>query len=552
MITTICDSCDARRGIKNPAILSSSGSSSKCRICFELKLLDGNIVDAQYALLRAVDQRRSYFEELNRHSDPIQRLPIELATSIFTLCLPYPPSLDIFDVSQGIRERCAFQPTPFRLGSICRYWRRVVWSTPCLWNTLWLHVSGSTAMARNEMLAEWLGRTSQLPLYICMFLLDAQSDDDFTQLELDTPAWIAISSMVDTLDSYTARMKVLDLCLPGLHISRFGHSKTIPSFTAATTNNILEKLSIDCSGSFPTDDFSGFRVGGQVPSPICISFGLVDYSQVDIQWENVTVVKVSSVIAWEVLDILKLTPRIQQLISCIVGEDEVSDSYGQVTPPFLNILAITSTFGDWTLLNTLTCPALEEFSYVLNSETSASISNFFKRSACVLNSLALGVWEASYLIQVLRGMPSLTHLELLGCGIPDEFSKCFGETAYIEQKQLAGNSQDELFLPHLRSLFCTTANRSFPWFSIPSMIPQSPSTAADITMVHRPLSRVEVLLEWDTAHRIHFSSADEYVIDLASLMCIMGLVRDGVTIEIRDQQTLDLISFSQKHHGLKS
>src|SRR6266540_2307278 len=114
MITTIsiCDLCDACRSTKNLCshVDSDSTSEANGRICSELKSLNGSIADAQYALLRAVDRRRAYLEEVNRHSDPIQRLPVELATSIFTFCLPRPPSLDIFDVFGNVAH---FSPRHF-------------------------------------------------------------------------------------------------------------------------------------------------------------------------------------------------------------------------------------------------------------------------------------------------------------------------------------------------------------------------------------------------------------------------------------------------------
>jgi len=101
-----------------------------CSICRKLDELNGSI---KGSLERVVEQRRAYFEELNDCHDPIQRLPVEIVASVFSFCSPRLASLDVFNVGG---ETIAIHPIQFVLGSVCRYWRLVVCSTPQMWNII--------------------------------------------------------------------------------------------------------------------------------------------------------------------------------------------------------------------------------------------------------------------------------------------------------------------------------------------------------------------------------------------------------------------------------
>src|SRR6266545_7204466 len=97
-------SCDAERFrvgaprlIKTHQVFScthvNENSDLSCGICSELDQLDGDIGEIKSALENAVERRSAYLERVNHRYDPIQRLPVELVTFIFILCLPHLPSL---------------------------------------------------------------------------------------------------------------------------------------------------------------------------------------------------------------------------------------------------------------------------------------------------------------------------------------------------------------------------------------------------------------------------------------------------------------------------
>ena len=102
-----------------PCTHTEKGANSSCDICLRVETLNGDVVETRHAFDDAVEQLSVYLdEEINRRYDPIRRLPVELALSIFFLCFPYLASPNIFDVSRAARMDYALRPIPLLLGSI--------------------------------------------------------------------------------------------------------------------------------------------------------------------------------------------------------------------------------------------------------------------------------------------------------------------------------------------------------------------------------------------------------------------------------------------------
>ena len=103
---------------------------------------------AQLAQRRASCRRR-----INELSSPTARIPAEILIGIFQIaCQP---------VNKG---HGAWQAvTPLFIGSICRQWRDVAWSTPLLWSTIFMHVSRKPQI---QLLEDWLLNAKSAPLSI--------------------------------------------------------------------------------------------------------------------------------------------------------------------------------------------------------------------------------------------------------------------------------------------------------------------------------------------------------------------------------------------------
>ena len=97
------------------------------------------------------------------HSPIVRQLFPDVMSIIFEFCLPNfaEPSTNPSSI-------------PLALGSICSRWREIAWSTPGLWSSLVVCVSGKLdshmATTSSIMIAqEWLARSGQLPLSIRIF-----------------------------------------------------------------------------------------------------------------------------------------------------------------------------------------------------------------------------------------------------------------------------------------------------------------------------------------------------------------------------------------------
>jgi len=283
--------------------------------------LNRSVIETKRAQDCALEQLSVFLEEVNRQYDPFQRLPVELVTSIF-LYLPRPASLDVFDVTNTAKKHHALRPVPFLLGSVCRYWRRIVWSTPQFWNILWLDVRVCGPMGRSRILSEWLERSRQLPLYVCMFLPTGIANEHRlpSLVKDELTAWKATDEMIDTLNHYIPRLKVLHLSLPGPQIERFGR-ELIPGLATAKTddsNTILERLFIDVElrQQIPWDDDPWknykFELDGRMASPTHLSFGEIDFWDIRIHWENVIYLEATQISLRSAFKLLQLAPQMQQ------------------------------------------------------------------------------------------------------------------------------------------------------------------------------------------------------------------------------------------------
>ena len=547
-----------------PCTHTEKGANSSCDICLRVEVLNGNVVEARHAFDDAVEQLSVYLdEEVNHRYDPIRRLPVELALSIFFLCFPYLASSNIFDASRAARMDYALRPIPLLLGSICRYWRRVVWASPRFWNIIWLHVTPYTTMTRSQILAEWLPRSDQLPLYVCMFWVGTDEtiehryhlDDD----RLAT-AWNSINHMIDSLTRYTHRIKVFHLHLDISHISRFWYSSRNPPAYLAATNSIMERLFIEQYHLASCDSQHRHAVPFKLiqnPSPTHVSFINIDFRQLRLRWDNVTVVD-AQLLAQGALEILQLAPKLQHFKVNIKRSEDGSMPPYRVTHYSLLALEITGE-NDLTFLDHLVCPTLEKCSYnqLFDFEAAASFQSLFSRSGCPLKDLAVNglCRNLDHLMSVLRVIPSLTHLSFVNCGFLDCLLACFIDTLY-SQDDFGNDPTEELFLPRLHSLSFSTYLDGWRKADIFPIISKSRRAVAIISqgkVPWRPLTRihVEVVLFADVAN-IWSSGGDigGYVIDCESLVEVMDLGRHGVEIEIIDHEGFDLILLSQHFHEL--
>ncbi|KAJ7472189.1 hypothetical protein FB451DRAFT_1036791, partial [Mycena latifolia] len=78
-------------------------------------------IDRQKEVLRKLECSKSGLQsQINAVHDPVAKLPLEISSEIFILCLPFPPK-------PGGRH------PPMLFLSICHAWKDIALSTPALW-----------------------------------------------------------------------------------------------------------------------------------------------------------------------------------------------------------------------------------------------------------------------------------------------------------------------------------------------------------------------------------------------------------------------------------
>ena len=106
-------------------------------------------MEAIETMMAQLTRRRTFLRGRQNGLSPTTRIPSEVLIGIFQMaCQP----VDAV--------------TPLFIGSICRLWRDTAWSTPLLWNTIFLHISGRRHSVRVQLLGDWLSRARLAPLTI--------------------------------------------------------------------------------------------------------------------------------------------------------------------------------------------------------------------------------------------------------------------------------------------------------------------------------------------------------------------------------------------------
>jgi hypothetical protein len=167
----------------------------RCDPLDELAELDALSEVSEHLRLKRYDLKR----KINQfHSPIIRQIPQDVMSTVFEFCLP-----DFADHQLSLTVYPNEDPSiPLSLGSICSYWREIAWSTPGLWSSLDVRVSGKLDSHMATTIAqEWLARSGQLPLSIRIF-----SNPYYSKT--------VMSALADIINQYSNRWYDLDLFVP--------------------------------------------------------------------------------------------------------------------------------------------------------------------------------------------------------------------------------------------------------------------------------------------------------------------------------------------------
>ncbi|THV00263.1 hypothetical protein K435DRAFT_558724, partial [Dendrothele bispora CBS 962.96] len=132
----------------------------------ELQNVDEEIARLDTLLIDLRSRKEKLVSYIHKHRQllsPIRRLPPEIIAELFTCCLPaaHPPTRDLSE-------------PPLLLTLVCKQWREIAFSTPCLWSALHIYIPHSRDSDENFLerrkrgIKQWLERSGNLPISLSL------------------------------------------------------------------------------------------------------------------------------------------------------------------------------------------------------------------------------------------------------------------------------------------------------------------------------------------------------------------------------------------------
>ena len=305
------------------------------------------------------------------HDPFIHKLPPEIASHI--LCLSLPTLNNGEDGPNTIHGQWSIfrkeWAAPLKLGSVCRKWRQLAWSTPNLWTTVYIRIkpsmTPSTAESLPGLLREWLGRSGTLPLTIYFFsfheftdfvvedgLSDSLSDIDFTGTWTDTLD-VAASLVIGILDFHSARWQNLYLKASADMIERFSGSAEPKQLVSLEVIDIM-------AGDSPSQAPPKFmRESGLIPTHLKLTY--FPPTSINLRWDNITHATLTPITHEESLDFLRQASNLEYY--CALSHDSPVIVITIQTPIFLPQLRSLDlgTRNLEYILDAMSLPSLKEW-----------------------------------------------------------------------------------------------------------------------------------------------------------------------------------------------
>ena len=535
----LCNRCKGGNAEDQPVACTmlEGGSCSACRerevIREQIKQLEGEI-----AKLKA--KHHALGSRMNAIHDPfIHKFPPEIGSYIFRLCLP---TLYFEDIR--LWTEATTYTRALRLGAVCRKWRQLAWTTPDLWDTLYLTIQPSTKRSLVKLLPgllhEWLSRSGIRPLTIFFRYFGSSeesdyspSDDEFSDESTANALESVTDLVIEVINLHSGRWRNLHLDVGAANISE--------RFCGSAHPNQLFGLDLQVSYEMSHTHKFAMKIK---PFPTQLTLVNCSPTSIDIGWDNITHLDLSNIITSECLQLLRLAPSLEY---CVLDPSDDPSLSFDTTILHPRLRSLYFSYGGKSFLEAIKVPSLEEW-----TQTSAisggslpvvTMVSLLERSGCYLKILKLeGVPLDTNFPVLLQAIPSLEHLRLHVLQrwshhgeMDDILARIFrsrsGTSAIPSEEPTR-----ELFLPRLQSMECIGGNPKFPLFSwdyIPKFYRQG----------HRRSLTLKTV-----AYPSHIS--DETASQL------LNLVDEGVDLQILDKTTEaggnSLENFRKKVCGLAS
>ena len=489
-----------------------------CSPCKEREVIRKQIKQLEKEISKLKAKHDALGSRMNEIHDPfIQKFPPEIGAHIFRLFLP---TLD-FEDNYIWPEPETFTRV-LRLGAVCRKWRQLAWTTPDLWDTIYVTIQPSMkhslAQSLPGLLREWLSRSGIRPVTIFFHHSrcseeseDSPSHDSSDESTAETLASVT-DLVIEVINLHSGQWRNLHL-----HVSADIPERLCGSIQPSQLLHL--ELGID-GGSSPTPKF----VMKSKPFPTKLTLTEFPPTTIDIGWDNITHAMLWDLTADECLEVLQRAPALEYC-QAQLQDDATSDNLG-TTILHRRLRSLSSSYNGTRFLKAINIPSLEEWTHNTRGDplpVTAMVS-LLKRSGCCLKILNLQHIRAppDDLFILFQVMPSLERLQLHfwsvlnADGVMDDILARIFNSPSINSTIPSEDTHRGSFLPYLQFIECTTGYETAPfsWNHIPQLYRQG----------HRRSLTLK-----STAKESHIS--DEIALEL------LKLTDEGVDLQILDTTT---------------
>ena len=462
----LCSRCKAVDTEDRP-VLCTASEGGPCSACKEREAIRDQIEQLEEEIANLKAKHHALGGRMNAiHDSFIHKLPPEIGSHIFRLCLP---TLYFDDTEEWI-EAGTSTTRVLGLGAVCRQWRHLAWATPDLWDTLFLTILPSTRRSLAEslpgLLCEWLSRSGMRPLTI--FFRYSEESDAYDLLDESIVKILASAAdlVIETINLHSGRWRNLHLDV----------GADIPGRLCGSVQpNQLFGLELQVEGArSPTQKF----IMKRKPFPTLLT--LVNFSPtlIDIGWDNIIRAYLFELNAKECLEVLRRAPALEYCLAQPWDDDTVE--FGTTINSRLRWLDILSRGTNF--LDAINVSSLEEWDHDTGGgplPVTAMVA-LFERSGCCLKILNLQNISAppDDLSILFQAVPSLERLRLHFLSVKntdgvmdDILARIFNSFPY-NSTILSEEASRQSFLPRLQLMDCVpslTILPPFSWNDIPRL-----------------------------------------------------------------------------------